>query len=286
MSVPEYFVHLVGAAPGLPGSIVTGTTRIPPVGPSPNAPVDDTTPPPHLRRQLPAVPGARRRRCRSSRAGPPHPVLRHRPVGHGRVGAGAVRFGDAPGGPALPRRDRHALDRVGRRGGGTETVQVRPRGQRDRPRGRCTAGQWTCPVRRTAGERTAPGRADAGTGPPRADRGGGAAHRRGGHLPRGRVAAGRGDPGAVALSGHDRALLDLHPGLGRQCLGPRRPRRRGPRGVEHSVGGRDHPCRPRPARPRWCAPSSSPRGGRPRSCTAARAGRGRPASGQGAAATA
>ncbi len=45
-TVPEYFVHLVGAAPGLPTSIVTGTTRIPPVGPSPHAPVDDTPPPP------------------------------------------------------------------------------------------------------------------------------------------------------------------------------------------------------------------------------------------------
>ncbi len=45
-TVPEYFVHLVGAPPGLPTSIVTGTTRIPPVGPTPNAPVDDTPPPP------------------------------------------------------------------------------------------------------------------------------------------------------------------------------------------------------------------------------------------------
>ncbi len=45
-AAPEYFVHLVVAAPGSPVSIVTGATRLPPVGPSPHAPPDTSTPPP------------------------------------------------------------------------------------------------------------------------------------------------------------------------------------------------------------------------------------------------
>lgn len=45
-TVPEYFVHLVVAAPASPVSVVTGATRIPPVGPMPGAPPDTTTPPP------------------------------------------------------------------------------------------------------------------------------------------------------------------------------------------------------------------------------------------------
>jgi len=44
-TVPEYFEHLVVAPPGLPFSVVTGATRIPPVGPQPGARPDTTTPP-------------------------------------------------------------------------------------------------------------------------------------------------------------------------------------------------------------------------------------------------
>ncbi len=45
-TVPEYFVHVVVAAPGVPQSIVAGVTRVPPVGPGRDVPGDPTTPPP------------------------------------------------------------------------------------------------------------------------------------------------------------------------------------------------------------------------------------------------
>jgi hypothetical protein len=45
-SVPEYFVHVVTAAPASPLSVFNGSTPIPPVAPSSRAPVDTTTPPP------------------------------------------------------------------------------------------------------------------------------------------------------------------------------------------------------------------------------------------------
>jgi len=45
-TVPEYFVHVVVAAPGSPHSAVAGTTRVPPVGPVDGAPPDTTAPPP------------------------------------------------------------------------------------------------------------------------------------------------------------------------------------------------------------------------------------------------
>jgi len=44
-TVPEYFVHLVVAAPGVPQSIIAGATVLPPVGPSPDAPPDTSSPP-------------------------------------------------------------------------------------------------------------------------------------------------------------------------------------------------------------------------------------------------
>jgi len=44
-TVPEYFVHLVTAVPGIPNSAIAGFTRIPPVGPSTADRTDDTTPP-------------------------------------------------------------------------------------------------------------------------------------------------------------------------------------------------------------------------------------------------
>ena len=45
VTVPQYFVHLVTAAPGVPNSIINGATPIPPVGPAPRAPADTTTAP-------------------------------------------------------------------------------------------------------------------------------------------------------------------------------------------------------------------------------------------------
>jgi hypothetical protein len=45
-TVPEYFVHLVVAAPGVPQSVIAGATALPPVGPSTTARPDTTTPPP------------------------------------------------------------------------------------------------------------------------------------------------------------------------------------------------------------------------------------------------
>ncbi len=45
-TVPEYFVHLVTAPPTAPTSVVTGSTPLPPVGPSPRTPPDTTAPPP------------------------------------------------------------------------------------------------------------------------------------------------------------------------------------------------------------------------------------------------
>lgn len=45
-TVPEYFVHVAVAAPGSPQSIISGATRLPPVGPSPQAPPDVSTPAP------------------------------------------------------------------------------------------------------------------------------------------------------------------------------------------------------------------------------------------------
>ena len=45
-TVPEYFVHLVVAAPGAPRSAIAGNTPIPPVGPTPDAPTDTTPAPP------------------------------------------------------------------------------------------------------------------------------------------------------------------------------------------------------------------------------------------------
>jgi hypothetical protein len=46
VTVPEYFLHLVVAAPGSPHSAVAGVTAMPPVGPTPGAPADTSTPPP------------------------------------------------------------------------------------------------------------------------------------------------------------------------------------------------------------------------------------------------
>jgi hypothetical protein len=46
VTVPEYFLHLVVAAPGSPRSSVAGSTAMPPVGPTPGAPADTSTPPP------------------------------------------------------------------------------------------------------------------------------------------------------------------------------------------------------------------------------------------------
>jgi hypothetical protein len=46
VSAPEYFVHVVTAAPGAPLSVFNGLTPIPPVAPSTKAPADTTTAPP------------------------------------------------------------------------------------------------------------------------------------------------------------------------------------------------------------------------------------------------
>ncbi len=115
-TVPEYFVHLVTAAPGSAISAVAGATRYPPVAPSDTAP-PDTTPPP-------ATP------ANDYQYAPPPAATLSLPVGQVRTQyLGAVlsvtggrrpravrslgRRGEPAGGPALSRRASHDLDRLG-----------------------------------------------------------------------------------------------------------------------------------------------------------------------------
>ena len=93
-TVPEYFVHLVVAAPGSPHQHRHRAHAAPAGGPDPRAPPDTTTPPPtpHGDYQYVAGPGA----DGVAGVGPgPDPVLRHRPGGHVGLGPRARR-GPAP----------------------------------------------------------------------------------------------------------------------------------------------------------------------------------------------
>ncbi len=221
-TVPEYFEHVVVAPPDAPVSVVTGATRIPPVGPQPGAPPDTTPPPPTSpsNYQIRAAAGD----DGVAPVGPvPDPVLRHGAVGDLGLDPGADGLGVSAGGPVGARRQLDDLDRLGlgpaRIGPGvgarSQTVQWR------RPRGR---PRFLRPGRHRCRD---------------------PAHRRAGHVPHRRVATRCGDAGAVALPRHDRALQYLHAGLGvgprlGAGPGPRRPRRDSTRGLDHAVGRRDH----------------------------------------------
>ena len=103
-TVPEYFVHLATAAPGIPNSVISGATPIPPEAPSAAAPVPTAVPlaTPANDYQYRAPAGL----DRFARAGPaPHPVPGGRALGdlghHSRSGRGARFAGEPAGGAAL-----------------------------------------------------------------------------------------------------------------------------------------------------------------------------------------
>ncbi len=228
-TVPEYFVHPATAAPGIPNSVISGATPIPPEAPSAAAPAAPAVPlatpandyqyapPPASTVSL--VPGQPRTQFLGAvlsvtavtvpvQAGAPgqQASLRvgllssdgRRTTWIGSASAGPRQSGTATvSAPSPTPASGIVLEAV--TGG---TLRLRPGEDRRRPRG----------------------------------------HRRPGHLPCRRLAARLGDPGALALRRHDRRLLRLHRGVGsRASLGTRWAQRCRPGGVELAVGRPDHP---------------------------------------------